>query len=140
MIRLSVVITVSWARRVLFRPVSWLIALQIRCTRFFDGVVLLRASPSPQTARPASPEASVDRQGDHRWGFPCCGWSPLPPCRRHYPGRSDGTNSLVLFHQRRPSLNTRWVGSCVNRCRVEETGLCFRLSLALSAVSGFVRV
>jgi hypothetical protein len=31
------------------------------------------------------------------------------------PGRSDGTSSLVLFHQRRPSLITREVGSCINR-------------------------
>ncbi len=34
-----VLITVSWAMRVLFRPVSWLIASQMRCTRCFDGVV-----------------------------------------------------------------------------------------------------
>ena len=40
---------------------------------------------------------------DHRWGFPCCCWSTLPACRRHYPGRSDGPRSLVLSHQRRPS-------------------------------------
>ena len=57
----------------------------------------------------------VDRRGDHRWGFPCCCWSTLHTCRRHYPGRSDGTRSLVLSHQRRPSLITRRVGSCVNR-------------------------
>jgi hypothetical protein len=64
---------------------------------------LLRASPSPQTAQPASREALVDRRSDHRWGFPCCCWSTLPACRRHYPGRSDGPRSLVLSHQRRPS-------------------------------------
>src|SRR5262245_12614577 len=52
---------------------------------------------------------------DHRWGFPCCCWSTLPTCRRHYPGRSDGARSLVLSPQRRPSLDTRRVGSCVNR-------------------------
>ena len=40
---------------------------------------------------------------DHRWGFPCCYWSTLHACRRHYPGRSDETRSLVLSHQRRPS-------------------------------------
>jgi hypothetical protein len=57
----------------------------------------------------------VDRQGDHRWGFPCCYWSTLPTCRRHYPGRSDGTRSLVLFHPRRPAHITRGEGSCVNR-------------------------
>src|SRR6266516_699240 len=39
----------------------------------------------------------------------------LLTCRRHYPGRFDGTYSLVLFHQRRPSPKTPWVGSCINR-------------------------
>src|ERR1700758_1789527 len=76
---------------------------------------VLQASPSPQAAQPASHEVPVDRQGDHRWGFPCCYWSTLPTCRRHYPGRSDGTRSLVLFHQRRPAHITRGEGSCVNR-------------------------
>ena len=33
---------------------------------------------------------------DHRWGFPCCVWSPMSACRRHYPGRIDGTDSLIL--------------------------------------------
>jgi len=42
---LSVVIVVSWAGRVLFRPVSRLIALQMRCTRFFDGFVPKWALP-----------------------------------------------------------------------------------------------
>jgi hypothetical protein len=64
---------------------------------------VLRASPSPQTARPDSHELPVDRFCDHRWGFPCCCWSTLHACRRHYPGRSAGTRSLVLSHQRRPS-------------------------------------
>src|ERR1019366_6609045 len=32
---------------------------------------------------------------DHRWGFPCCTWSTLSACRRHYPGRPDGTDSLM---------------------------------------------
>jgi hypothetical protein len=40
---------------------------------------------------------------NHRWGFPCCYWSTLHVCRRYYPGRSVGTDSLVLSHQRRPS-------------------------------------
>ena len=40
---------------------------------------------------------------DHRWGFPCCVWSPLSACRRQYPGRTDGLRSLVLSHRRRPS-------------------------------------
>src|ERR1019366_2342815 len=36
-------------------------------------------------------------------------------CRHQYPGRSDGSCSLILFHQRRPSPSARRVGSCV-RC------------------------
>jgi len=71
--------------------------------RRYPASSLLRASPSPHTARPDSRELPVDRRGDHRWGFPCCYWSTLPACRRHYPGRSDGPRSLVLSHQRRPS-------------------------------------
>ena len=43
----------------------------------------------------------------HRWGFPCCVWSPLPTCHRHYPGRSDGACSLVHLHRQRPSLCNR---------------------------------
>ena len=39
---------------------------------------------------------------DHRWGFPCCVWSRLPTCHRHYPGRSNGACSLVSLHRRRP--------------------------------------
>jgi len=33
---------------------------------------VLRASPSPQTARPGSRELPVDPDCDLRWGFPCC--------------------------------------------------------------------
>jgi hypothetical protein len=59
---------------------------------------------------------SVDPHCDHRWGLPCCLWSPLPTCHRHYPGRLDGTDSLVLLPSpRRPSPISRWVGSCINR-------------------------
>jgi len=72
--------------------------------RHYPASLLVRAAPSPQTAQPASHEVPVDRHDDHRSGFPCCCYSPLPACRRHYPGRSDGTHSLVLFRQRRPSL------------------------------------
>jgi hypothetical protein len=71
--------------------------------RRYPASSLIRASPSPQMARPDSRELPVDRQGHHRWGFPCCYWSTLPACRRHYPGRSDGRRSLVLSHQQRPS-------------------------------------
>ena len=70
--------------------------------RHYPASSVLRASPSPHTARPVSPQMPVDRIRDHRWGFPCCYWSTLPACRRHYPGRSDGTRSLVLSHQQRP--------------------------------------
>jgi hypothetical protein len=71
--------------------------------RHYSASSVLRASPSPQTAQPVSHELPVDPNCDHRWGFPCCYWSTLHVCRRHYPGRSDGTRSLVLSHQRRPS-------------------------------------
>jgi hypothetical protein len=71
--------------------------------RRYPASSLVRASPPPHVARPDSRELPVDRQGDHRWGFPCCYWSTLHTCRRHYPGRSDGTRSLVLSQQPRPS-------------------------------------
>jgi hypothetical protein len=35
----------------------------------------------------------------------------MSACRRHYPGRTDGTDSLIPFHQPRPSPDYRWVGS-----------------------------
>ena len=73
-----------------------------------------RASPPSQSARPVSRELSVDLHYDHRWDFPCCAWSPLLACRRQYPGRTDGTDSLVFSHQRRPSLECRRVGSCIS--------------------------
>src|SRR5262249_34364443 len=76
---------------------------------------VLRTSPPPHTARPVSRELPVDRISDHRWGFPCCCWSTLPACRRHYPVRSDGAYSLVLFQQLRTSPLSPWVGSCINR-------------------------
>jgi len=72
----------------------------------------LRASPPPHTARPFSHELPVDPNRDHRWGFPCCVWSPLPACHRHYPGRSDGARSLVRLHRQRHSLCNSQVGSC----------------------------
>ena len=34
-------------------------------------------------------------------------------CRRQYPGRADGTDSLILSHQLRPSLDYWRVGSCI---------------------------
>ena len=66
--------------------------------RSYPASSVLRASPPSQSARPISHELPVDPHRDHRWDFPCCVWSPLPACRRQYPGRSDGTCSLVPFH------------------------------------------
>ena len=39
---------------------------------------VLRTPPPPLTARPVSHELPVDPYYDHRWGFPCCVWSPMP--------------------------------------------------------------
>src|SRR5271169_6495770 len=38
---------------------------------------------------------------DHRWDFPSCVWSPLPTCRRQYPGRFDG----ILFARTIPATS-----------------------------------
>ena len=57
------------------------------------------ASPPSQSARPVSRGLPVDPYRDHRWDFPCYVWSPLPACRRQYPGRTDGIYSLIRFHQ-----------------------------------------
>jgi hypothetical protein len=69
-------------------------------------------SPPPHTARPVSRELPVDPYCDHRWGFPCCVWSPMPTCHRHYPGRLNGACSLVSLHPQRPSPCNSQVGSC----------------------------
>ena len=50
----------------------------------------------------------------HCWGFPCSVCLSMHACRRHYPGKSNGSCSLVLLHQRRPSPTGRRVSSCVN--------------------------
>ena len=81
--------------------------------RHYPASAVVRASPPPHTAQPVSRELPVDPTCHLRWGFPCCLWSPLLACRRHYPGRFDGSCSLVLSHQHRPSPNLRRVGSCV---------------------------
>ena len=83
--------------------------------RHYSASSVLRASPPPHTAWPVSHELPVDLHCDHRWGFPCCVWSPMPTCRRPYPGRSDGARSLVPPHRQRPSLCNSQVGSC-NYC------------------------
>jgi len=88
---------------VLRRFVRWSLTEIPSLHRNYPASPLLRTPPPPHTARPVSHELPVDPHRDHRWGFPGCLWSPLPACRRHYPGRSDGTRSLVLFPQPRPS-------------------------------------
>src|ERR1039458_5533641 len=57
----------------------------------------------------------------------------MSACRRHYPGRFDGTDSLVPFQRRRPSPHYSWVSSCftsfeacsafirVTTCRLAES-------------------
>ena len=69
----------SYYRRRVFAP-----------KRSYPASSVQRASPPSHTARPVSRELPVDPHCDHRWDFPCYAWSPLPACRRHYPGRSDG--------------------------------------------------
>src|ERR1039458_1631016 len=71
----------------------------------------------------------------------------MSACRRHYPGRIDGTDSLVRFHPRRPSPDYRWVGSCINSfeacsaftrvttCRLAESPYA---TLSTGGFSGFV--
>jgi hypothetical protein len=71
--------------------------------RSYPASSVLRTSPPPHTARPVSRELPVDPYRDHRWGFPCCVWSPMRTCRRHYPGRFNGAYSLVALHCRRLS-------------------------------------
>ena len=51
------------------------------------------------------------RSRPHRLGFPCSGRSPCHACRRHYPGGTAWTLSLVLSSQRRPSPLSDRVGS-----------------------------
>ena len=81
--------------------------------RSYPASQVLRTSPPPHTARPVSRELPVDPYCDHRWGFPCCVWSPMPTCHRHYPGRLNGAYSLVSLHPQRPSLCNSQVGSCI---------------------------
>jgi hypothetical protein len=80
--------------------------------RSYPASSVLRTSPPPHTVRPVSRELPVDPYRDRRWGFPCCVWSPMRTCHRHYPGRLDGAYSLVYLHRRRPSLCNSQVGSC----------------------------
>src|SRR4029077_14235903 len=72
----------------------------------------LRASPSPHTARPGSRELPVDPNCVHLWGFPCCVWSPIRTCRRHYPGWCHAGGSRVGLHVQRPSPCNTKIGSC----------------------------
>jgi hypothetical protein len=80
--------------------------------RSYPASSVLRTSPPPHTARPVSRELPVDPYRNHRWGFPCCVWSPLRTCHRHYPGRFHRACSLVPLHGQRPSLCNSQVGSC----------------------------
>jgi len=57
---------------------------------------VVRTSPPPHTARPSSRELPVDPNRDHRWGFPCCVCSTMSACCRHYPGRTDETDPLLV--------------------------------------------
>jgi hypothetical protein len=82
--------------------------------RSYPASSVLRASPPSQSARSVSHELPVDPHRDHRWDFPCCAWSPLPTCRRHYPGRSDRICSLVRFHPLWPSHESGRVGSRIS--------------------------
>src|SRR5437016_5814509 len=72
--------------------------------RSYPASSVLRTFPPPHTARPVSRELPVDPYCDHRWGFPCRVWSPMPACRRYYPDRFDEACSLVCLHRLRPSL------------------------------------
>jgi hypothetical protein len=87
--------------------------------RSYPASSVLRASPPPHAARPLSHELPVDQYLDHRRGFPCCVWSPMPACHRHYPGRLNEACSLVSLHPQRPSLCNSQVGSrnyCFGAC------------------------
>src|SRR6267143_4648462 len=66
----------------------------------------------PTRPGPVSRELPVDPYCDHRWGFPCCVWSPMRTCHRHYPGRFNEACSLVYLHCQRPSPCNSKVGSC----------------------------
>ena len=84
--------------------------------RNYPASSVVRASPPPHTARPVSHELPVDPlTAITTGGFPCCVWSPMPTCHRHYPGRANGACSLVCLHRQRPSLCNSQVGSC-NYC------------------------
>jgi len=82
--------------------------------RKYPASSVVRASPPSPSAWPFSYELPVDSSCNHRWDFPCCVWSTLPACRCQYPGRSNGTCSLVRFHSLRPSPNSGRVGSCIS--------------------------
>jgi hypothetical protein len=69
--------------------------------RSYPASSVLRASPPSHTAWPVSRELPVDPYCNHRWDFPCCVWSPVPACRRQYPGRIDGN----LFARAIPSTS-----------------------------------
>ena len=98
-------------RRRFFRPPS---TEAPSLHRNYPASSVVRAFPPSHTARPVSHELPVDPYCDPRWDFPCYVWSPLPTCRRQYPGRSHGICSLVPFHSLRPSPKPGRVGSCIS--------------------------
>ena len=75
----------------------------------------LQASPPPRTARPGSCELPVDPHCRSPLGLPVLRLVPLSACRRQYPGRTDGTVHSCSPIRRRPSLDSRRVGSCITR-------------------------
>ena len=81
---------------------------------FSYGIRILGARPLRHPTRPGLSLASCQLilTANHRWGFPCCVWSPMPTCHRHYPGRLNGACSLVSLHPQRPSLCNSQVGFC----------------------------
>src|SRR5262249_8148512 len=58
----------------------------------------------------------IDRDGGHRWGFPCRTALRAQACRRHYPGgAAGGIGSPPGCPRRRPSLLFRQVGCRISR-------------------------
>ncbi len=99
--------------------------------RSYPASLVLRASPSPQTAQPDSHELPVDRDLRSPLGFPvlqlvpffCLHAVAITPAGSMDPVRS------YCFHQRRPSPITRWVGSCVT---------CFEACSAFTHVTAYM--
>jgi len=76
---------------------------------------VLRTPPPPIRPGPSLTSYRFDPDHDHRWGFPCCAWSPLRTCHRHYPRQVRQSLFARRSHRQRPSLCNSQVGSC-NYC------------------------